>query len=348
MPDQELDDNGNPIAAPDVELDESGNPVSAGMSPWAKFGAMATGAAGLVAGGYYAYKHPDSIPGKIAKYGNAARLQLMLSGYALPKSLVNNIGATAVRAGEEGSWAPLKKLFSLETAKDVGRAYRDEASVGPVGAGTLPNKGTNIPWLPTPGRIMGAFDTATQKANMRAGATADEAAHMLFQTPLEKNFGKPVTQALSSPAVQYAVPFRRTPFNQALQYAQSVSPESLASHPIMSAGAVAAGATHGALTKDDQFPTSIPLAVAGASKYGGLYGVGALVGRYANGGKGGAGVAGSMLPMSEYGLERSITDPLGMVTNPPLGKVVKKVSPLLSLFHPSQDIELDDNGNEIR
>lgn len=278
--------------------------------------AAAAGVVGLGAAGYYAYKHPSSIPGKIASYLNAARQQLMLSGLALPKSILGNAGAVAVRSMEEGNLAPIKEFFSMQTLQDAKAAYKAGSSVGPnMGSGL----GATIPG-PMPGRLMGALDSATQGALRRSGATADEAEAALFQTPLNKNFGK-LSTVLDSPTAKYVFPFRRTPYNQFFEGLKTIKDME---HPAVLAGYSAAGAIHGAATSDEQYPVSLPIAAAAAAKYGVPYAGAAIVGRALAGGKGGGGIAGTILPASEYGTEQSLTDPLSPFTNPSGVRVLKK------------------------
>lgn len=280
-------------------------------------GAAVAGAVGLGAAGYYAYKHPTSIPGKVLNYLNAARQQLMLSGLALPKSMLGNAGAVVSRSLEEGSTKPLTEFFSPQTWQDAKAAYKAGSSVGPT-MGSM--AGTTIPG-PMPGRMMGALDSATQGALQRSGMTAKESAAALFQTPLGENFGK-LSEALDSPAAKYVFPFRRTPYNQFYEGLQTVKPGF--KYPGVRNAYMAAGALHGAATSDEQYPVTLPLATAASARYGVPYAAAALLGRYLASGRGGGGIAGSMLPASEYGTEQSLTDPLSPFTNPSAARVLKK------------------------
>lgn len=276
-------------------------------------GAAALGVAGIAGAGYYAYKHPSSIPGKILSYANAARQQLMLSGLAVPKSMLGNVGAVVARSAEEGSFTPLKKFFSMETVDDAVDAYKNHGFVGPTAGVDLPG--------PMPGRIMGAMDQATQKALVRGGASADEAEAALFQTPLNKNYGK-LGDALDSPTAKYIFPFRRTPYNQFFEGLQTLKPGY--AHSGVRNAYMAAGAVHGAATSDEQYPMTLPLAAAASAKYGAPYAGAALVGRMLASGKGGGGITGTILPTSEYGTEQSLTNPLEPFVNPSGVKVLSK------------------------
>lgn len=298
--------------------------------------AALTGAAVLAAGGYYAYKHPETMVGKIGSYLNAARQQLMLSGLALPKSILGNVGAVVAKSAEEGSFSPLKEFFSPETWNDAKAAYSAGSEVGPS-MGKIP--GVNLPG-PMPGRIMGAMDTATQGALRRAGSTPYEAEAELFQTPLggrSTGHGLPedvakgmpydrrlgdLGQTLDSPTAKYVFPFRRTPYNQFIEGLRTFKGDY--AHKGVRNAYMVAGGVHGALTSDEQYPMTLPLATAAAAKYGVPYAGAAMIGRALVGGKGNGGAAGSILPTSEYGLEQSLTDPLAPFTNPSGLRVLSK------------------------
>lgn len=269
-----------------------------GMSTGEKV-AAGVGAAGLVGAGILARK-----PG-MARTGleglNAIRQQLMLSGHALPKSVLGGVGAAGAMSAETRSLRPLKELFSRATVRDIAKAYKG----GGVGGGPVPG-GTTLPG-PTPGRIMGSVDEGIQSALQRAGATADEAQAALLQTPLTGGRMGQLGRVLESPAMKYLVPFRRTPFNQFIEGGQEILSMQ---HPGVLAGYTGAGAAHGALTEDEQYPVSLPFGVAASGKYGLPYGLGAMAGRALAGGKGAGGTAASVLPVSEYGFEQALTDPL--------------------------------------
>lgn len=251
------------------------------------------------------------------KYANATRQQLMLTGLAVPKSMLGNVGATVARSLEEKSLNPLRELFSGETVRDAAKAFGSARTVGPVGKAN-----TNLPFpLDLPGRTMGAMDTATQSALQRSGMTAKESEAALFQTPLGENYGK-FGETLDSPAARYILPFRRTPFNQFSEGMKTLKSDY--PHKAVTAGYGIAGAAHGAATADDQFPVSIPLATAFSAKYGVPYALGALAGRVYSGGKNSAGIAGSILPVSEYGVEQSVTDPTAPFFDPSFTRVMSK------------------------
>lgn len=269
---------------------------------------VVAGGAALAGAGVLAAKMPGKI-GAAARGLNALRQQLMLSGMALPKSMLGNAGAALTQSIERGSMRPLAEMFSGETVKDAVRAYRAHGSAGPT-------PGVNLPG-PVPGRIMGAFDDAAQKALVRGGASPKEATNEVLQTPLGENFGR-MGDVLETPLASYMHPFRRTPFNQFIEgykaVDKAVGGDQGARRALGAYGA--AGAVHGAATADDNMPLSVPIAMSGAGRYGLPYGIAALVSRGLMGGKGASGIAGSALPVSEYGFEQSLNDPLKPFVKP--------------------------------
>lgn len=286
------------------------------------FAALA-GALGLAGAAYLTKGKPGIVSTTLGK-ANALRQQLMLSGMAAPKSMLGNVGAAAIASSERGSMAPLKALFSGQTIEDAVAAFKANKPIVPGGT-SLPGP------LGLPGRLMGSLDEATQGALKRGGLTAEDAERAVLQSPLAGerfgNFGK----VLQSPAANYVFPFRRTPFNQLYEGLDvlknpGANPKTL--------GAISAlGAAHGAATADDKYPVSVPLGIAAASRYGLPYGLAALAGRAAMGGRADtSGIGGAVLPVSEYGVEAAtdVTAPvrspaalralhsLGLVSNPNL------------------------------
>ena len=242
---------------------------------------------------------------------NTIRQQLMLSGFAPLKSLLGNVGGTAIQAAETKSMEPLRQLFSRQTGRDIAEAYKNPSF--------HPSYGTDLPkWLPTPGRAMGALDMATQKALVRAGSTPEEAARTMFQAPVTGRLG----DVLESEAGRYLVPFRRTPVNQFLEGFDILKTRQ---HPAILAGTAGAGAVHGAATADERYPFSIGLGTAAAAKYGVPYALGALAGRTLASGRQGAGIAGTILPVSEYGIQQAIADPLQPLREPAALRALRRL-----------------------
>lgn len=287
---------------------------SGGAKPQEKGGGGVSTGAAVAGGGVLAavsallFKNPKAL--NAVKTGgrqlNALRQQLMLSGWAAPKSVLGNVGSGVEDLVETGSPRVLKELFSRQTAKDIASSYKANTGLPGAGANAPRQAVLKVPGVPLPGRVMGALDEATQAAHVRAGKTATEAESAVLQAPLTGR----LAGALDSPAARYAIPFRRTPFNQFMEGLERLPTGSKGSTRAK-ATYMGAGAAHGALTADDETPMSIPLATAFASRYGLPYAAAALAGRhYLGGGKGGANIASSMLPVSEYGITQGIEDPL--------------------------------------
>lgn len=257
-------------------------------------GALALGA------GAYAMKNPEMAKtalGKLAKVVGVARMTSMLSGLAPAKSLLGNLGATLIESAERRTLEPVREFASAQTVKDYLNAFR----TGEIGTIQGSDK-WNIP-----GRIMGAGDYATQKALQRAGLNADESAAATLQTPLGKNFGK-MGKALDGPVAQITVPFRRTPFNQFYEGFKAMTPSH--EHKGVTAATAAIGAATGAATSDEQYPIAPGLVAATAGRYGVPAIFGAYLGRELAKGKGGGGLVSSILPVTEYGIEESLSNPL--------------------------------------
>jgi hypothetical protein len=286
-----FDDLPEPASAP-ADTNPDGYNVGGAVAG----GALLAGAAAL------AMRNPGALS-KLFKGANAVRQQLMLSGLALPKSALGNAGAALNASLERKSIAPLKQLFSPQTAREAVSAYKS-------GGQAL---GVNLPG-PTPGRIMNALDTATQGALQRAGLTAEESAAQVLQSPLGENFGK-FGEALEGPVAAHIMPFRRTPFNQFVEGLKTMTPSH--ANKGVTAGYATAGAVHGTATSDERYPVTIPLATALAAKYGLPYALAAVAARKLLGGaEEGGGILGSALPVSEYGVEQSLSDPLAPFTKP--------------------------------
>lgn len=281
-------------------MSDTSTDENAGWSP----GLMAGGAAAL--GALALASRIPGITGKVASGLNTLRQQLMLSGYALPKSILGGAGAHIERAAETGSMRPLKEMLRIPTLlKDAKAAYK--AGGTQYGVAHQPN-------VHGPGRAIGAFDEAFQKSLVRSGATVEEAEAAMLQAPLPERLG----DALNNPGARYLYPFRRTPFNQFMESATRLpGSEYSKAHPIMTGAYGGAGFVHGSATADDAHPVSIPMAIAGSARQGGNYALGALLGRALSGGSGGSSIAGSALtPTSEWGVETSVTDPMRSFRRP--------------------------------
>lgn len=143
--------------------------------------------------------------GKVFDTANNIRRQGMLTGLAVPKSLLGNLGAGVTTAIEEGSLAPLKEMLRLPTnVRTAVDAFKKGA--------TYQGQPTSA-WA-IPGRILGATDEAATAALGRAGIAPEEAAKTMLQSEID--LGPQVRGALDTKLGQYLVPFRRTPINQAV------------------------------------------------------------------------------------------------------------------------------------
>jgi hypothetical protein len=219
---------------------------------------------------------------------------------------------------ERGSMAPIREMFSGQTVKDAVTAWKAGAQGGAAQVGQSPvgkNVVTKALSVFAPGRAMGAFDEAAQGALRRSGMTGEQAQTAAMQAPLQED----LAQALDNPLARYIHPFRRQPFNQFIEGWRKFgnkAPTNIHTNPGTMAAYTTAGAVHGAATSDDQTPISIPLAIAASSRYGLPYGLASLVGRELAGGKGPGNAAGSLLPVSEYGVTSSVTTPLRPLKKP--------------------------------
>lgn len=295
--------------------------------PESEFPLGAALAGGAVLGGAALLARNPKAPAAVRKgleYANALRQQSFLSGLAPLKSILGNVGAAVAHSAETRSMAPIREVLSMRTLKDalpegatVGEKLKNAFVTGKAASAADASKwgspgGVNLPGvLGGPGRVMSALDDSTRAALVRAGMTPTEAAESVFQTPLGHNFGPFGKVFEDNPVADYLFPFRRTPLNQ---FAEGLKVMGTKRDPAVLGAYSAAGAAHGAATKDEKYPLTVPLAIAGAAKYGLPYGVAAIAGRLLAGGKGAGNTAGSVLPVSEYGLSQSLEDPLAPFT----------------------------------
>lgn len=299
--------------APTAGADESGfNPLTA----------LLTGG-GLLGAAVLAKK--PGLAGKGIEALMSLRQQLMLSGMAIPKTVLGNTGGAAIKSIERGSMDPLKELFSGTTVRDLINEYKTGAASYAPNLGQTANTPQTL--MHGPGRVLGALDVATQNAMKRAGLSADEAEAMVMQTSLGK-LGLPgLADAMDSPVARYAIPFRRTPFNQLVQGLETVKPKNLqtGTQKALLAGSVVAGGAHGAATADNRFPASLGLGGAVANKYSLPYLVSAAAGRALAGGRDPSSVVGEALPVSEYGVASGFTEPTKTFTDPAILRVLRRL-----------------------
>ena len=259
--------------------------------------------AALLAG---AMKSPSLAPtvSKALQAANAFRQQAMLSGYAPLKSILGNIGAGVEQAAEGKGLTALKEILSPATIKEAASLFKSGGGVTANPAGM-----SDIYELPKilslPGRIMGATDQATRNALLRSGMSAKDAEAAVLQTPLSGSGWK----TLENPVMRYAIPFRRTPFNQLFEGARKLDLATKGDPATLRAMGLylPAGAVHGYATADTPYPKSVGFGAAASARYGVPYLVGAAIGRQLAGKSDVGPIVGQINPISEYGLSEAVT-----------------------------------------
>lgn len=231
---------------------------------------------------------------------NEVRLASMLSGWAVPKSLLGNVGAHGIAAIEDlaagkgmKSLDPIKEGLRLPTNfKNAWKYYKQGNSpqitqmMGPSGKAS---------WINQPARIMGAFDEASTQSLMRSGKTLEEAQRLLLQDP---QYG---LKGPGSLMMNYLVPFRRTPFNVLQGGGRTI-----ADHPLLSAGAMGLGAG-GGMASDDPRAIGLMAALFGPYTLPFLMGAGTTAGLRSLQG---------LSPIPEWSISKSIGDPLSPFAEP--------------------------------
>jgi len=222
---------------------------------------------------------------------NQLRIASMLSGWALPKSVLGNVGSHGVAVAEnlaagkslKASLSPAKELFNLKA--NVGEFKKGwKSGANPAIAGAA-NFGKYNPIT----RTMGAADHMATESLIRSGLTKAEAKRLLLTDPQWGLKGK------TSPVLDYLVPFRRTPFNVLQGGAKTMG-----DHPLMSLGAGAAGAGVG-MSSDDPRVLALTAALLGPYTLPFLVGAGTTAGTRALQG---------LSPIPEWSLQKSLGDPL--------------------------------------
>lgn len=235
--------------------------------------------------------------GKVFDTANNIRRQGMLTGLAVPKSLLGNLGAGVTTAIEEGSLAPLKEMLRLPTnVRTAVDAFKKGA--------TYQGQPTSA-WA-IPGRILGATDEAATAALGRAGIAPEEAAKTMLQSEID--LGPQVRGALDTKLGQYLVPFRRTPINQAVGALDTMSDWS--SKGKVAANAAALGT--GFLTGEES--EGVGPTIAGTAAFGrrGLpFAAASMLGKLAKGDskREAAKVMQGASPVSDYSITEGIAGP---------------------------------------
>lgn len=222
---------------------------------------------------------------------NQVRIMSMLSGLALPKSVLGNVNAIGTAAVENASTAPIREAFNIPAnLASFKQGWKGNANPARIsGSG-----GINVI-----GRTMGALDATTQSILERAGLTPDEAQRLLLTRP---NMASDAL-GLNSPVGRAMFPFQRTPFNV---FKEGFSAENVNTprRAALTAGAAGVGAA-----LDDEDSRNIPL-LGLLSAAMGTRGVPFLLGA-AFGGGGRRSLTG-ISPLPEYGVPAGVEDLIRM------------------------------------
>lgn len=235
--------------------------------------------------------------GKVFDTLNNVRRQGMLTGLAVPKSLIGNLGAGVTTAIEEGSTAPLKEMLRLPTnVKNAVTAFKAGGQY----------QGQPVSKWALPGRILGATDEAAQLALGRAGIPAKEAAKTMLQSEID--LGPQVRGALNTKLGQYMVPFRRTPINQAVGALETMADWSTKGKAAANAAALGAGFLTGEET-EGVVPTGLGAAFFG--RRGLPFAAGSALGKMSKGEskREAAKVLQGASPVSDYSIAEGIQGP---------------------------------------
>ena len=263
------------------------------------WGTAALAGAGALAAGYVAKKLGlGGVAGKVFDTANNIRRQGMLTGLAIPKSLIGNLGAGVTTAIEEGSTAPLKEMLRLPTnVKNAVQAFREGGQY----------EGQPMSKWALPGRILGATDEAAQAALGRAGIPREEAAKTMLQSELD--LGPQLRSALGTKLGQYLVPFRRTPFNQLAGGLETMADWGTTGKAAANAAALGGGFATGEET-EGVTPTALGAAFFG--RRGLPFAAGSMLGKMAKGDtkREAAKVMQGASPVSDYSLIEGLQAPL--------------------------------------
>lgn len=195
------------------------------------------------------------------------RVASMLSGLALPKSMLGNVSAIGHAAAETGSLKPLKEAFRLPTNLKLARA----AFKAPSNPAAIQGMGR----VNLPGRAMSAMDETSQAVLQRAGLSKAKGQELLLTSP--DAVGGKFGEALQTGLGKYLVPFQRTPFNQFSEGLLRMSGKRGKVPLALAGGAGLAGAGAGTVTDDPRLlglgtalagPSGLPFALGSATTAG--------------------------------------------------------------------------------
>ena len=263
-----------------------------------------------------------AVPNKPAGIGEKAwnamlqaRMTAMLSGLAIPKSMLGNVGAHAFASMERKSMKPLQELMN------TGENWKNLKAGWKAGAVTPDANDLGFGKFNIPGRVMGAFDEMSTKSLQRAGMTEKEAKEILLTSPT--TFGKSL--GLQTPLGKLLVPFQKTPANTMKQ-----GFERAWKHKGIGAGAIGAGAAMGTQTDD-------PKKIALASALMGPYALPFLLGALPTAGE--KAVQG-FSPIPEWSVHKSITDPFAPFQKPGFARLFEKKGGDASLWGKEGDTRI--------
>lgn len=261
----------------------------------AMIGAGVAGAAGLAL-------HSPRAAKAIGTGISELRQMSMLTGLAPLKSLLGNVGGTVNASIERGSLKPLRELLSGQTLEDVVSAYKKGSTYSDAASGPV-SKFVNKLGIPTPGRVMGAMDDASQAALQRAGLSAKDAAKEMLQAPIDQEFSK----ALNNPVARWLIPFRRTPFNQLKEGMSTFNADTVGKKAALAYN-MGTGAVSGATAEE---PQTVGLTAAASGRYAVPHVMAAGLARAAvSGSKAkGAALMQGLTPVSDYSLSEGVLGP---------------------------------------
>lgn len=137
------------------------------------------------------------------------RYSSLLSGAAIPKSLLGNVGALGARALEmPGGVRRVASEFFTPQTLDAAKSGWQQNALREVVSG--PQGGP----LTLPGRVMGTFDRASRDVLERTGLSPSEAERLVLMGMPSTETSKDIVNLVRNrPAVRVAVPFARTALN---------------------------------------------------------------------------------------------------------------------------------------
>jgi hypothetical protein len=250
--------------------------------------------------------------------GLAARYPLLLSGFAVPKSIAGDIGAAINVSAKQRSLNPLRQLFSRETLRDVKQAFREPLTRGTHELSEIASRQADDPIIQRimqanlPGRVMGAFDIGTRRALQRVGLTPEQAATEVLQNPIPAEYAK----ALSGRVGRFGVPFQRTGFNVVFG-----GLDEMQKNPAIAAAAAGAGFGTGEVT-DDPIKASLMTPLAGRNALS--FALGTIASRVRQGGqRAGEQAAFGLSPIGDETFVGPIARPLRSFERPAYLSVLK-------------------------